>query len=199
MWVVVWLAVAIAYLIAVLSVPIGILGQLEVHEKPEFRIRLTWLFGLLKKDIRKKKKPPKEKPAKKKKKKPKRGGAGRKLLAVYRVLRTKGMLNHTWRLIKAVLRSFKIKELRVNFRVGLDNPADTAFMVGIFNFIPLFWKPSFPHELNVRPDYDGDVTLAEGYALVRIRVLPVRIIAVVLRFLFSWRTIKVIRIMVAAR
>ena len=198
MWVVIWLAVALACLIAILSIPIDILCHLEVHEKPEFRMRLFWLFGLLKKDIKAKKKTPEKKPAKKKGKQ--KSGEGRKRLwAAYKILRIKGMPRRLVGLVKAILHFFRIKELRVNFRVGLDNPADTAFVVGIFNFIPLFWRPSFPHEINVRPDYEGDVTLAEGYAYVRVRVLPIQIIAVVLRFLFSWITIKAIRIMVAAR
>ena len=100
---------------------------------------------------------------------------------------------------RAILHSFKIKELRLNFRVGLDNPADTAVVVGITDFIRLFWKPSFPHEIDIRADYEGDVVLVEGYTHLVVRVFPILIVTSLLRFLFSWRTIKAVRIMVASR
>ena len=198
MWVVIWLAVALACLIAILSIPIDILCHLEVHEKPEFRMRLFWLFGLLKKDIKAKKKTPEKKPAKKKgKQKP---GEGRKRLwAAYKILRIKGMPRRLVGLVKAILHFFRIKELRVNFRVGLDNPADTAFVVGITDFIRIFWKPSFPHEIDIRADYEGDVTLVEGYTHLVVRVFPILIIASLSRFLFSWSTIKALKITMAAR
>ena len=198
MWIAIWLAVAFAGLIAILSIPIDILCRLEVHEKPEFRIRLHWLFGLLKKDVRAKKKPPVKKPAKKKEK-PKSGKDRKRLWAAFKILRIRGMPRQLARLVKAILHSFKIKELRVNFRVGLDNPADTAVVVGITDFIRLFWKPSFPHEIDIRADYEGDVVLVEGYTHLVVRVFPILIVTSLLRFLFSWRTIKAVRIMVASR
>lgn len=198
MWVVIWLAVALVCLIAILSIPIDILCHLEVHEKPEFRMRLYWLFGLLKKDIKAKKKTPEKKPAEKKEKQ--KPGEGRKRLwAAYKVLRIKGMLRRLMGLVKAILHFFRVKELRVIFLVGLDDPADTAFVVGITDFIRIFWKPSFPHEIDIRADYEGDVTLVEGYTRLVVRVFPILIIASLSRFLFSWSTIKALKITMAAR
>ena len=192
MWVVIWLAVALASLIAILSIPFEIHSHIEVYEKPKFRIRLTWLFGLLKKDIRAKKKPAK----KKEKEKP---GEGRKWLwAAFRIIRTKGMLKELRRLVKRILNSLKIRELRVNFKVGLDDPADTAFLVGIINFSRVFWKPSFPHEIDIQADYEGQVFL-EGYTHLTVRVLPIQIVVSLLRFLFSWSSIKAMRILVVTK
>ena len=192
MWVVIWLVVALAGLAAILSIPFDILFRIEVYEKPNFRIRLKWLFGLLKKDIRKK-----EKPAKKKAK-PKPGEGRKWLGAAFRIIRTKGMLKGLRRLVKGILSSFKIRELRVNLKVGLDDPADTAFLAGIISASRLFWKPSFPHEIDIRPDYEGQVFL-EGYTHLTVRVLPIQIVASLLRFLFSWSTMKAVRIMVVAK
>ena len=192
MWVVIWLAVALASLIAILSIPFDILCHIEVYEKPKFRIRLKWLFGLLKKDIRAKKKPTK-------KKKKQKLGEGRKWLwAAFRIIRIKGMFKELRRLVKAILNSFKIRKLQVNFKVGLDDPADTAFLVGIINASRLFWKPSFPHEIDIRADYEGQVFL-EGYTHLTVRVLPIQIVVSVLRFLFSWSTMKAMRILVVAK
>ena len=192
MWVIIWLLVALASLIAILSIPFEILCHIEVYEKPKFRIRLKWLFGLLKKEIRAKKKPTK-------KKKKQKLGEGRKWLwAAFRIIRIKGMLKELRRLVKGILNSLKIRELRVNLKVGLDDPADTAFLVGIINSSRLFWKPSFPHEIDIRADYEGQVFL-EGYTHLTVRVLPIQIVVSVLRFLFSWSTMKAMRILVVAK
>lgn len=191
MWVVIWLAVALASLIAILSIPFNILCSIEIYEKPKFRIRAEWLFGLLKKDIRKKKK----KPTKKKQKL----GEGRKWLwAAFRIIRIKGMLKLLKRLVREILHSFKIRELRVNFKVGLDDPADTVFLLGIINASRLFWTPSFPHEIEIHADYEGEVFL-EGYSNLTVRVLPIQVLVSLLRFLFSWSSIKAIRILVVTK
>jgi hypothetical protein len=192
LWVVIWLAVALASMTAILSIPIEIHSHIEMYEKPKFRIRLQWLFGLFKKDIRVKKKPTKKKEKKKL-------GEGRKWLwAAFRIIRTKGMLKRLRRLVKGILDSIKIRELQVNLKVGLDDPADTAFLVGIINAPCLFWKPSFPHEVDIRADYEGEVFL-EGYTHLTVRVLPIQIVVPVLRFLFSWNSMKAMRILVVTK
>ena len=192
MWIVIWLLVTLAGLIAILSIPFDILCRLEVQEQPKFNARLSWLFGLLKKDIKAKKKPAK----KKEKKKPEKSGRG--LRVAWKIIRTEGIFKQLKRLVKSILRSFKIRELRVDFKVGLDNPADTAFLVGIFNFPLLFWKPSFPHEIDVRADFESE-SILEGCAQLKVRVLPIQIIVAFLSFLFSWSSIKAIRIVVMTR
>jgi hypothetical protein len=192
LWVVIWLAVALVSLIAILSIPFEIHSHIEVYEKPKFRIELKWLFGLLKKDIRAKKKPTKKKEKEKL-------GEGRKWLwAAFRIIRIKGMLKELRHLVKGILNSLKIRDLRVNFKVGIDDPADTAFVVGIINSPLLFWKPSFPHEIDIRADYEGEAIL-EGYTHLTVRVLPIQIVVSLLRFLFSWSSVKAIRILVVAK
>jgi len=192
LWVVIWLVVALASLIAILSIPFDILCRIEVYERPKFRIRLKWLFGLLKKDIRGKRKPEE----KRKERKP--GEGIRSLRALFEIVRIEGMLKRLRRLVKEILHHLKIRELRVNFKVGLDNPADTAFLVGIIESSRLFWRPSFPHEIDIQADYEGEVVL-EGYTQLAVRVLPVQIVAPMLRFLFSWSAIKAVRILVGAK
>ncbi|MFC1919864.1 hypothetical protein ACFLWX_03645, partial [Chloroflexota bacterium] len=81
MWVVIWLVVALASLMVILSVPLDILCRIEVYERPKFRIRLKWLFGLLKKDIRLKRRP-------EEKRKERKPGEGRRWLRpVFEIVR----------------------------------------------------------------------------------------------------------------
>ena len=192
MWVVIWLVVALASLMAILSVPLDIICRIEVYERPKFRIRLKWLFGLLKKDIKEKRKP-------EEKREERKPGEGRRWLrAVFEIVRIEGMFKRLRRLVKEILNRLKIRELRVNFKVGLDNPADTSLLLGTIESSRLFWRPSFPHEIDIRADYEGEVIL-EGYTHLAVRVLPLQIVASLLRFLFSWSTIKAVKILVGAK
>ena len=177
---------------AILSVPFDILCRIEVYERPRFRIRLKWLFGLLKRDIGEKRKP-------EEKREERKPGEGRRWLrAVFEIVRIEGMLKRLRRLVKEILNRLKIRELRENFKVGLDNPADTSLLLGTIEYSRLFWRPSFPHEIDIRADYEGEVIL-EGYAHLAVRVLPVQIVASLLRFLFSWSAIKAVKILVGAK
>ena len=192
MWVVVWLVVALASLTVVLYVPFDIHFRIEVYGRPKFRIRLKWLFGLLKKGIGEKRKPEE----KRKERKP--GEGRRSWRAVFEIARIEGILKRLRCLVKDILNHLKIRDLRVSFKVGLDNAQDTSLLLGIIESIRLFWKPSFPYEIDIRPDYEGEVVL-EGYAHLAVRVLPVQIVAALLRFLFSWSVIKAVMILVGAK
>ena len=192
MWVVIWLVVALASLMAILSVPLDIICRIEVYERPKFRIRLKWLFGLLKRDVGEKRKP-------EEKREERKPGEGRRWLrAVFEIVRIEGIFKRLRYLVKDILNRLKIRELRVSFKVGLDNAQDTSILLGIIESLRLFWGPSFPHEIDVRADYEGEVVL-EGYAHLAVRVLPVQIVVLLLRFLFSRSAIKAVKILVGAK
>ncbi|MFC1846786.1 hypothetical protein ACFLYS_01840 [Chloroflexota bacterium] len=192
MWVVIWLVVALASLTAILSVPFDILFRIEVYKRPKFSIRLKWLFGLLKKDVGGKRKPEEKRGERK------RGEGRRWLRTIFEIVRIEGILERLRYLVKDILNHLKIRELQVSFKVVLDNAQDTSILLGIIESLRLFWRPSFPHEIDIRADYEGEVVL-EGYAHLAVRVLPVQIVASLLRFLFSWSVIKAVKILVGAK
>jgi hypothetical protein len=192
LWVVVWLVVALASLTAILSIPFDILFRIEIYERPKFRIRLKWLFGLLQKDIGVKRKP-------EEKREERKPGEGRRWLrAIFEIVRIEGILKRLRYLVKDILNHLKIRELRVSFKVGLDNPLDTSLLLVIIESLRLFWRPSFLNEIDIRADYESEVVL-EGYAHLAMRVLPVQIVATLLKFLFSWSVIKAVKILVGAK
>ena len=70
MWVIVAIACLVVLLCIVLCVPLDMILQADFDGKPKFRLRLSWLFGLVSREIAGgKKKPAEETRAEKGKKK----------------------------------------------------------------------------------------------------------------------------------
>ena len=186
MWLIVALASLVALFLLVLSVPLYLAFRLDVYGKPKFSLRLVWLFGLVCKEIGRKKKA-KPKKAKPKKAKEKKGGARKAL----KILRTKGLLRQLKTLVTDVLSRLKIRHLRADFRVGLDNPADTGLLFAVIGPALLFRGPPTYH-LRVQPSFEGEAVL-EGYAQGAVRLLPVRLVVPLFRFVFSLAFLRAIR------
>ena len=193
MWVIVWLIVALASLVAlfllVLSVPLDLAFHLDVHGRTRFSLKLVWLFGLVGKELGRRKKK-----AKPKKDKEKKGGARKAL----KFLRTKGLLRQIKILVTDVFNSLSIRQLNANFKIGLDNSMDTSLLLGIIESLRLFWRPSFPNEIDIRADYGGEVVL-EGHMQAVVRLLPIRLVIPLLKFVFSFPTLRIIKTAVSAK
>ena len=196
MWVIAILAGLVAFIVLILCVPIDASFNVDISKNPRLRIRLTWLFGLIGKDIsrkekkpEKKKRPPEEKPKKK-------GRIG--FSTVLKILRTKGLLRRIKELIKGILRQFKLRELVINLRLGLDDPADTGL---VFAFVGAT-KPVIsliPRcQVDVMP-YFHDEVVFEGYLRSTVRLQPISLVWPILRFAFSLAVLRVVRVLVLSR
>jgi len=164
-------AIIIAVIVFLLSVPFDFQFRLEVYDKFKFRFRLIWLFGLVKKEFGQRKKERVERKAE-------RGWS------FFDFLRIRGLLGGLLRLVKDVIKRVRIKNLAVDFDIGIGDPADTAIFVGGLwlpaYLIELFW--SYP--VSVRPAFTDDLYL-QGYADAAISLRPILIIPALVRFGFS--------------
>jgi len=197
LWAVVTLCSLILVITLVLCVPLDVVFDLEVYGRPKFRMRLTWLFGLVSKELRRGRKKPEEEARlieAKRKRRERRITAG----TIFKILRTKGLLRRLKRLVKDVLSCIKVRELRVNFRVGLDNPADTALAVGPIGVATVLLRSSCPHKIEVWPSFDGEAVL-EGYSHGELRLWPIQVVVPFVRFAFSLATIRAVKILVSAK
>lgn len=170
--------------------------RIDVYGRPRFSLRLAWLFGLVGKEIRKGDKKPEEK-KRAAEGKPEPGRRRISAKTVFEVLRTKGLPGQFKRLLKEVFIRFKIKDLGVDFRVGLDNPADTGLFFAISGPAILFMNSSFPHKIRVQPAFDEAVL--EGYSYGTVRLWPIQLFLPFLRFVFSLATIRVVKTLVLGR
>lgn len=187
MWVIIALASLVALIILVLCVPLDTAFRVDVYGRPKFSLRLVWLFGLVSKELKRgKKKAKAEKPRKR------RRGAGN----IFKILRTKGLLRQLKILITDVLSRLKIRDLSIDFRVGLDDPADTGFLFAIIGPALVFASPS--HNISVQPSFEGEAVL-EGYAQGAVRLLPIKLVVPCLRFCFSLAALRAIKTVVLAK
>jgi len=199
LWVVVILAGLVVLFILVLCVPIDTVLSLNTSDSPRFRIRLIWLFGIIGKDIGRKTKKPKKKakPEEKPEKRPEKKGRVR-FSTILRVLRTKGLLRQIKVLVKGILRQFKLRELVVNLRLGLDDPADTGLAFAfagatmpVINLIPRC-------RIDIVP-YFHDEFVFEGHLYGTVRLQPVSLVWPVCRFAFSLAVLRVVKILVLSK
>ena len=191
MWVIVLPACLIALIILVLCVPLEVVIHADVHGRPKFRLRLSWLFGLVSQDLTRGKKKPEEKrkAAEGKQKSGKRRLEARLILDI---LRTKGLLRQTRDLLMGILSCFKVKKLKADFRVCLGDPADTGLLFALIGpAIPLLRFPFF-HEISIQPSFEDDALLA-GSASGRVRLRPIQLATPLLKFIFSTAAIRTVK------
>lgn len=179
MWVIIALASLVVLVALVLCVPFDTAFRVDIYGRQRFSLRLIWLFGLVKKELKRgKKKPSKRKP-----------GGRRGARDIFKILRTEGLLRQLKTLVTDILSRLKIRDLSIDLRVGLDNPADTGFLFAVIGPALLFCSPS-THHLRLQPSFEGEAVL-EGYAQGAVRLLPIRFVVPFLRFIFSMATLRV--------
>jgi len=181
----------------VLCVPLNMIFKMEVYGGLRLRMRLAWLFGLVGKDIRTGKKPSEEteeKPAAKRKRPRKRLD----IKTMFRILRIKGLLKKVKRLLRDVLGCFSIRDIKADFTVGLDDPADTGMFFAIVGPATRFLVPTHLADIRLQPAF-ADEMVFQGYLHGRIRLQPIRLIPPVTRFVFSLPVMRVAKNLVVAR
>lgn len=193
MWAVVILCSLIVVGALLLCVPLDMSFRLNVYGRPEFRIRLTWLFDLVSKEVKSRKKR-----AEQKEETVERRGRGKRTRAIFKILRTKGLPRQLKRLVKDVLNCLKVRELRVNFRVGLDDPADTALVFGPIGLAMLFLEAYSPYEIAVQPSFDGEAVF-EGYSYGAVRLRPIQLVVPFTRFVFSLAAIRAVKMLILTK
>ncbi len=200
MWVIPAIAGLAALFILVLCVPLGIMLRLDIYGRPRFRLKLTWLFGLVRKEVSKGKEKPgkKEKPEEKKvmvegRPKTKRRRGGTKL--IFNLLRTEGLPRQIKNLVTGIFRALKIGDFGADFRIGLGNPADTGLLFAAIGPAVLWLSSAFPHRLRMQPSF-ADEAVFEGYLHGALSLRPILLISPVLGFVFSLPAFRVIRTLV---
>ena len=196
MWVIATLAGLVGLIIIALCVPLDAILIIDTSEKPRFRLRMAWFFGLISKELhREKKKPEKKKEVTEGKRKKKRKF---EFSTVLEILRTKGLLKQVKNLVKGILGQLKIRELAVNLEMGFEDPAETGL---VFAFIgPATSLLNLPprYQVRVEPFFNGE-TVFEGYLHGVLRLQPVKLVSPVLRFVFSLATLRVVKIFIMGK
>ena len=197
MWVIVTLAGLAGLIIFVLCVPFDAALNLDTSVRPRFRLRLVWLFGLISKELGRKKKkleekkePPREKPKKKKKR-------GSEFGTILKILRSKGLPRQIKNLVKDVFSQLQIRELGMNLKLGLDDPADTGFLFALIGATTSLSLPP-QYQIRVQPSF-YDEALFEGYLHGVLRLRPIKLARPLIRFVFSLAVLRVAKTLVLSK
>ena len=175
----------VLFIVLVLSIPVDMALDLEATERAGTKMRVGWLFGLFWKDIRGRRR---KKPRKKEK---------RDMKSFLSVLRVRGLPEGILKLTRRMLGTFKVRQMDVDIRLGLDDPADTGMMYSVL--WPVFVPVSSFGPMNFRLEPAFDEPTFEASLRGRVRLYPIQMVGPVLRFVFSPTGLRAIRTMVVSR
>ncbi|MFP3974956.1 MAG: DUF2953 domain-containing protein [Chloroflexota bacterium] len=196
MWYIIVPASLVALIGLILCVPVDSTFRVDVYGKPKFSVRIEWLFGLVGREIT-----DHEKKGKGKREEAQRGprlkGKAHNVRMGMDILRTRGFPGHVQGLIKDLIHRIEIRNLSMDFRIGLGDPADTGLLFAVINPTLLFLRPSSA-SINLQPAFENDF-LIEGYSYGRVRLCPIHFVLPSLRFIFSLTTARVVIKMVRAK
>ncbi|MEA2045764.1 MAG: DUF2953 domain-containing protein [Euryarchaeota archaeon] len=172
---------ALLLLFLLLLTPVDLEGRMVWDERPETRIRIGWLFGLVHKNIggegeEKERVPPEDNEKKNKKKRI----DGREVLQIIRI---EGMPGRLEEMATGLIGALRIRFFRVHIRVGLADPADTGRLLGLLWSMIAPLEAFFPMDAKIEPNFYEEVFGAEMAGVVR--VWPIRAAPPVVRFLLS--------------
>jgi hypothetical protein len=197
LWIIAALASLTVLIVFTLSLPLDLIVHVDIYGRPKLRMRLSWLFGLVSKEIAKKEKKLKDK------KKVATGernfrDRGPKAGTILEILRARGILRRIKLLLKGILRLLRIENLVADIKVGLGDPADTGLLFAIIGATTYFLGSYFPNRIKVQPSF-ADEAVLEGSLYGTLRLRPIQLIPPLLRFAFSLPTIRVAKILVVTK
>jgi hypothetical protein len=195
LWIIAVLAGLAVLFFFILWVPLDMVLHADTDGKPKLRLKFSWFFGLVSRELTGKKGKPagKRKAARARKK---RGWANAGLL--FKIIRTRGLLRHLKELITDVLGCFRFRDIFADFKIGLGDPADTGLLFAILGPATAFVGSSHLHRVRLEPSFVDDAVL-QGYSHGTLRLRPIRLVPPFLKFTFSKVTMKVVWTLMADR
>lgn len=196
----------LAVTILLLAVPVNLVYALKRDGAWRGRVIVYWMFGLVRVRLR----PGRRKAARPSKRRRKRRelivsgakGAVRRRRDVLAVLRTRGLLRGMVQLLRDLLRALRPRRLRVELVVGMEDPGDTGRLAGLLAPLRvLFGRRTFGKASNVAimvtPDFAGP--RFQAYSCASVQFVPLRLIALVIGFLFSPPVFRAVRLMMKSK
>jgi len=186
-------AALLGLVLLLLAVPVDLEVRLEGIDPFQGQVGIGWLFGLVRLRIpipaaRPTPEPetrPHEVPEQ-----PRARGRARNALAA---LRPAGFRGRVYRLVRDVVRAVHVQRLRLRVRLGLGDPADTGRLWALMGPLEALARMGNA-EIRIEPDFLDPVL--EFQVDGRVRIVPLRFVALAGAFLLSpptiraWRTLR---------
>lgn len=174
-----------------LALPLDVSFRLNKEGVPGLRVGIAWGFGLIRKDFTQaaSRRAAKSAVTAPRPKKPRHGGAKRKRTESAMIfVRNPGMPARLLRFAKDMLRQIRVREMKLNLDLGLDDPADTGRLYGALSPVLVLLQQVPRIDLRLQPDFSQAIFMATGRG--EIRVIPLTVLGVLLGFILSptcWR------------
>ncbi len=200
MWVAVALCIIVVLIALVLSVPVDLGLRVEVYGRPIAYFTFEWLFGRVTSSFRSCRTGEEsahattgqdqasEEKAKKKNKKGRTPGR-RQIRRIVSIIRIRGLCQSLVLLSMRLIRRVRVRSLFADFRVGLDDPCDTALVVGTLSAATMIVSKG--RRVRLEPAFAGGLVF-EGDAVVKVRLLPITLLPPLLVFFLSPSTWRVL-------
>ena len=188
-------AVLLAFLIALLAIPVDVKFSVRWHERFRARVMIAWMFGLVRLPMPSKtgKPSPQEPSQKARKGKPLYKGS-RNMLTM---LRSEGFWPRLLRFASDILNVMQVRIFRLRVRLGLEDPADTGQIWAFVGPLTAMLAGARGTDIEIEPDFERAFLSVDGNA--ELRVVPIRVFAVVIPFIGSPATLRAAWAVIASR
>jgi hypothetical protein len=169
----------VASVVGLLAIPFDFTFDLHARDGGKSRARIAWLWGGFGVELRRAQQS--RTPSVKR----------RRSVPLHKVraaLLTRGFVAELKRFARRLVGCLHVHELRAAIDFGLDDPADTGTLFGFFEAERALFPLPAPMELSVRPDFqNADLRLA---ATGQLRLIPLELVLVTLRFALTASTLR---------
>ncbi len=179
----------IVLIILILCVPLELAFHTNIDGMPRFNMKLVWLFGVVRHESRPRKKKPIEH-------KTEAAHWINQAEITFDVLRIRGFLKQFVNLIRRIVGRTKIRELAVNLKLALDNPADTGLLFAVLGPLNVLISYFSPYQIRIEPSFAGDAIL-QGYIHGAMKLWPIQLALPIIAFAFSSPALRAARKLVA--
>ncbi len=169
-------------LILILCIPVEVIISLNTESSKKNSLTLSWLFGIVKKDLieRRLKKKKILKITAKKKRLPSRLDID----FVSQIVNSTGLVKRFINFFSIIYRQIKIKEISGDLVVGLENPVHTGMLFALVGPVNALLNQHPRYNVSIRPYFDEEKFLA-GNLNGNARFRPIRFIYPVLKLAAS--------------
>lgn len=187
-------AVLAACFALLLWTPIDLDLDASRDPKLQMRFRVSWLFGLVTKELQPGDVGPERAPeettavtaATPTKNRAPQGGLSR----AYRVMRSRGFLPGVVRLFRRIVTGIELRRAELRARAGFDDPADTGRLLAVLFPLSHYLQSASPFDVEIEPDFASEVFFFRLRGAVR--VVPSRIVGPVVIFALSPTTVRAV-------
>ena len=181
----------------ILAIPVTVTFSVQRRETFTNQFTIGWLFGRLRyAPQRVDRAKGKNRVAHQEKKtvkktvptEPETAPARRPLDLAKAILKTRGFVKRTIRLLQTLIGAIRLRTLQMKGRIGLNDPYDTGRLWGLFSALTGIIHMKQQVQIQFEPDFDHPAFEIDGHGIIRI--IPLQMIAITTLFLLSPPTIR---------